>query len=81
MILPNVKIGDNSIVAAGAVVSKNIPSGEVWGGVPAKFILTTAAYAEKCFVNTPPYDYVNYQSNFKEEVIHICDMVEEDLDE
>lgn len=77
VILPNVTIGNNSIVAAGAVVSKNIPSGEVWGGVPAKFIMTTVAYAEKCFANTPPYDYVNYQSNFKKEVMHICDMIEE----
>ena len=31
-ILPGVTIGDNSIVAVGAVVNKSIPSGEVWGG-------------------------------------------------
>lgn len=30
-ILPGVRIGNNSIIAAGAVVSKNIPPGEVWG--------------------------------------------------
>jgi acetyltransferase-like isoleucine patch superfamily enzyme len=28
-------LGDNCIVAVGAVVTKSIPSGEVWGGVPA----------------------------------------------
>ena len=50
-------------------------------GVPGKFIMTTAAYAEKCFGNTPPYDYENYESNFKEEVMHICDMIEEHHDE
>ena len=33
-----VTIGDGSVVAAGAVVTKNIPAGEIWGGVPAKFI-------------------------------------------
>ncbi len=33
-----VHIGDNSAVAAGAVVTKNIPEGEIWGGVPARFI-------------------------------------------
>lgn len=33
-----VTIGDNSAIAAGAVVTKDIPSGEVWGGVPAKFL-------------------------------------------
>ena len=31
-------IGDGAIVAAGAVVSKNIPPYEIWGGVPARCI-------------------------------------------
>ena len=31
-ILPNVRIGDNCIIAAGALVNKDIPSGEIWGG-------------------------------------------------
>jgi len=38
IILPNVKIGNGAIVAAGAVVTKDIPDFEVWGGVPAKKI-------------------------------------------
>lgn len=38
IILQNVTIGDGAIVAAGAVVTKNIPPYEVWGGVPAKRI-------------------------------------------
>ncbi len=33
-----VTIGDNSAIAAGAVVTKDIPANEIWGGVPAKFI-------------------------------------------
>jgi acetyltransferase-like isoleucine patch superfamily enzyme len=32
MILPGVTIGDNVCIAAGSVVTKSIPSGEVWGG-------------------------------------------------
>jgi acetyltransferase-like isoleucine patch superfamily enzyme len=37
-ILPGVTIGENSVVAAGAVVSKNVPDNSIVGGVPAKFI-------------------------------------------
>ena len=33
-----VKIGDKSIVAAGSVVTCDIPAGEIWGGNPARFI-------------------------------------------
>lgn len=38
IILKGVTIGENSIIAAGSVVSKDIPVNEVWGGNPAKFI-------------------------------------------
>ena len=37
-ILAGVTIGDNSIVAAGAVVTKNVPPNVIVGGVPAKII-------------------------------------------
>ena len=37
-ILCGVKIGAGAIVGAGSVVTKDIPSGEVWAGNPAKFI-------------------------------------------
>lgn len=37
-ILPGVTIGDGSIVAAGAVVIKNVPTNVIVGGVPAKII-------------------------------------------
>lgn len=38
IITKGVNIGDNAIIAAGSVVVKNVPSGEVWGGNPAKKI-------------------------------------------
>ena len=37
-ILPGVTIGDNVVVAAGAVVTKDLPSNCVVGGIPAKVI-------------------------------------------
>lgn len=37
-ILPGVTIGENAIVAAGAVVSKDVPDNTVVGGIPAKVI-------------------------------------------
>lgn len=36
-IMPNVTIGENSIVGAYSYVNKNIPKNEIWVGVPAKF--------------------------------------------
>ncbi len=37
-ILPGVTIGENSIVAAGAVVNKDVHDNSIVGGIPAKFI-------------------------------------------
>lgn len=38
VILPGVTVGRNAIVAAGAVVTKDVPDDAIVGGVPAKFI-------------------------------------------
>lgn len=40
IVLPGVKIGRNTIIGAGAVITKDLPSGYVWAGVPAKKIGT-----------------------------------------
>ena len=37
-ILDGVKIGNHAIVAAGAVVNKNVPDYAIVGGVPAKIL-------------------------------------------
>lgn len=38
VVCKGVIIGENSLVAASSVVTKDIPANEVWGGNPAKFI-------------------------------------------
>lgn len=42
----------NSILAAGSVLTKNVPDGEVCGGCPAKYIMTTEEYANKLLEST-----------------------------
>ena len=38
MVMPGVRIGDGAIIAAGAVVTKDVPDYAIVGGVPAKLI-------------------------------------------
>lgn len=38
VILPGVTIGGEAIIAAGAVVTHDVPPGETWGGVPARHL-------------------------------------------
>ena len=37
-ILPGVTVGENAVVAAGAVVAKDVPANTVAAGVPAKVV-------------------------------------------
>lgn len=38
VITSGTSIGDGSVIAAGAVVTTNVPPHEIWGGVPARMI-------------------------------------------
>lgn len=36
-LLPGITIGERALIAAGSVVTKDVPAGELWMGSPAKF--------------------------------------------
>ena len=54
IILPGVNIGDNVIIGAGSVVTRNIPSGTVYAGIPARFIESLEEYKEKISESVHP---------------------------
>src|SRR5664279_4192528 len=47
IVLPNVEIGPNAIVAAGAVVTKNVPPNSVVGGIPARRMCSVDELVER----------------------------------
>ena len=47
ILLPGIRIGGNSIIAAGSVVTKSVPIGVVVAGNPAKIICTIEEYVAK----------------------------------
>ncbi len=60
-IMPNVTIGDNCIIGAKAVVTKDVPANSVYAGVPARKICDLDEYYEKVkdsvhFTVGMPYD-------------------------
>lgn len=50
VILPNVNIGDNVVIGAGSIVTKDLKSNFVYAGVPAKIIKTFEEYASTSLV-------------------------------
>lgn len=59
IVMPRVTIGPESIVAAGAVVTKDVPPGTVYGGNPAVFICTTEQLIQRVEARCEAYPWID----------------------
>ena len=71
IILPNVTIGPNSVVGAGAVVTRDVPPNTVVAGVPARVIASLEEYAHRCLNESPAYSLSAYKADKKRELQRI----------
>lgn len=53
LIMKGVRIGHGAIIAAGSVVTKDVPPYEIWGGNPAHFLKSRLANAKTGTANEP----------------------------
>ena len=58
IVMPNVRIGPNAVVAAGSVVTKDVPPGTVVGGSPAKVIGSFDEMVERLKRRSASYPWI-----------------------
>ena len=59
VICPGVTIGDNSVIGAGAVVTKDIPDGVVAAGNPCRVLRPVSERDRICFYKEEKIDWEN----------------------
>jgi carbonic anhydrase/acetyltransferase-like protein (isoleucine patch superfamily) len=71
ILLPGIEIGPNSVVAAGAVVSRSVPPDSVAAGVPATVIMSVDEYARRCRDESPELDRAAYRHDKPGELLRL----------
>ena len=73
IVLPGVTIGNRCIIAAGAIVTKDVPDNSVVAGVPARLIKTTDEYLEKLKSESLHIGHLSSEDKAKElkKIFHI----------
>ena len=70
-VMPGVTIGKRCVVGAGSVVTKDVPDGMVVAGVPAKPLMTTEEYAQRCLMEQTTYDKQRYMADKKNYLLEL----------
>jgi maltose O-acetyltransferase len=79
LILPNTLIGDDVIIGAGSVVTKDVPSNSIVAGVPARVIGKTSEFIarnKELMSNGLVYD-VYWKDKSKEQINEICEKLKD----
>ena len=70
-IMPGVKIGPNSVIGAGSIVTKDVPPNTIVAGVPARIIYTKEEYLQKLLRDVPQYDEEIFKNNKKHMLLEL----------
>lgn len=73
LIMPGVTIGRGSLVAAGSVVTKSIPSGVVVGGNPARILCTIEEYKKR----NETFNTHTFGKSYEEKKLYLLNMPNE----
>jgi len=46
-VVPGCSLGEGSVLAAGAVLTKDLPANEVWAGNPARYLMSRTEYERR----------------------------------
>ncbi len=70
VLMPGVRIGPNAIVGAGSVVTRDVPPGGVFAGVPARKVADLEDYKRKCLEAWQQQRPPGYMSELADGVRH-----------